>query len=410
MDPRSKFNQKRVDIIIERGSITKISKQLRPKGKIVDPKNLCVSPGWIDLGTVVSDPGFEFKEVLSQTLDSASRGGFTGLVPLPKTNPVHQNKEQVENLINKGSAKGIDLYPIASLSKDNKGEQLNDLKDLISGGAIGFSDESFSDNPEILSHALRYLGDGNGLVVSLARDLDLSDQAQLNEGKMSTQLGLKGFPPEAEVIRVSRDLELLRLNGGRIHFHKVSSTEALKLIKKAKTEGLNVSCDVPSYIFSLDEEILVDYNARFKLDPPLKSKKEITGLIRFLENGTIDAISSGHSPQDIESKDLEFDLADFGGNTLESSFASFWSSLSEDLKKPMIAELFSLGPARILGLAKPKIEEGSDLDISLFQLNTNWDYDADRESRHSDPFDKTRFSARVIGTLKGSNQKIFQFK
>jgi dihydroorotase len=406
LDPRSKFHKKRVDIHIDKGSIKKIAKNIKLKGKAIEEKNLCVSPGWFDLNVRINDPGFEFKETLEETFAQASIGGFTKILTLPATDPIIQSKDLVQNLVEKGNRLGIGVFPCAALTKDSKGEQLNDLKDLLEAGAVAFTDDINSDNTEIIAHTLQYLGDSEGILMSRPLDMGLANGFQVNEGIISTKLGLKGLAIEAESLRIARDIRLLKMNGGRLHFSKVSTPEGLNLIKKAKAEGLNLSCDVPFYLFCLDETRVGTYDTSFKLDPPLRSKKDMNGLSKFLLDGTIDGISSAHSPLDTESRDLEFDHASFGARTLATAFPAFWSAMNEGLKPEHIAEIFSLGPARVLGVEVPVIEKDAAVDLTIFQLNTKWDYKGQKGRSLDDPFSDSRFSSRVLGTIYKGQVKL----
>ncbi len=401
LDPRSRFFQKRVDVFIDKGKIRDISKDLKKKGKVIAEKGLCLSPGWIDMNVRINDPGYEFKESIAKTFELASKGGFTRLVTLPFTDPIIQSRDLILSLIEKGRSFGIHVHPLAALSQDFQDERLNDLQDLLTAGAVGFIDGRQKADPEMFANGLRYLNDREATIFSQTKDPELSRGAQVNEGLISTKLGMKGFSEEAETVHIRRDLDLLRMNGGRVHFPKLSTLEGLRLIKRAKSEGLKVSCDVPAYLFCLDESHLEGYATRYKLDPPLRSKKTIRGLSRFAEDGTIDAISSAHSPQDSESRDLEFDLASFGGRTLETCFPSFWTSTSQDLKKVKIAELFSLGPARILGLDMPIIEKDENAELTIFQNRFTWEYSGTRGHEYDDPFAGSEFHARLLGTING---------
>ena len=403
LDPRSGFFQKRADIFIDKGEISKISKNLRPKGKVIDEAGLAVSPGWVDMNVRINDPGFEYKETLESTLQQAKRGGFNRITTLPTTDPIIQTKDQVHSLIQKGKSLGVQVLPVCALSEDLKEEKLNDLHDLMNSGAAGFSDEDRSSDPEIISNALRYLDGSGGILFERATEPGLTDGAQVNEGLMSTRLGFKGFSIEAESVRISRDLDLVRMNGGKVHFYKVSTIEGLKLIKRGKSEGLNISCDVPAYLFFLDETLVDGYDTRYKLDPPLQPKKTRDAYSRFLLDGTIDAISSSHSPQDIESRDLEFDRASFGGRFLETCFPSFWTGVGKSIDRKLIPQLFSLGPASILNLELPIIEKGNKADLTIFQLGKNWDYSGEEGKEYSDPLAGSNFSARVIATISGNN-------
>ncbi len=406
LDPRSGHFQKRADILIDRGVIQKISKTIKASGRVIDLPNLGISPGWIDMNVRINDPGFEYKETLDQTIDLAKKGGFTSIVTLPDTNPLIQTKDQINSLIQKGRKRNINIHPLAALTEDQKEERLNDLMDLMNSGAVGFSDSDSSHDPEIVSNALRYLDGSKGFLFAKPSDPSLSNGAQVNEGLMSTKLGFKGFSPESESLRLSRDLDLLRMNGGRIHFSGVSTVEGLKLIKKAKSEGFNVSCDVPAYLFFLDESNVEGYDTRFKLDPPLKPKKTIESMIRFIVDGTIDSISSFHSPQDIESRDLEFDLASFGGSFLETSFASFWVGAGKKIDKKLIPDLFSLNASKILGIDLPIIEKGSEVNLSVFQLGSKWNYEGQEGREYTDPMAGNAFNSRVLGTILGKETSL----
>ena len=314
IDPQSPHHLKRKNILVsDAGIIKKIDNADHEATKTVEGKNLKASIGWFDMWAHFNDPGHEHKEDLYSGTRTASAGGFTGVALLPNTCPAVDSKNEVSYLRSINSISTTQVYPYGAITKSCLGEELTEMIDMHRAGAVAFTDGEHSVwNTDILLKTLLYLQKFNGLLINFPEDKYLTAFGTMNEGKHSTMLGMKGMPRLAEEVAVRRDLQLLEYAGGRLHFANISSSGTLKQIKKAKKSGLDVSCHVAVYNLLWDESAVADYETSFKVNPPLRERADVDALLKGVADGTVDVITSAHIPQDEESKNLEFDLADFG--------------------------------------------------------------------------------------------------
>ncbi|NND95172.1 MAG: dihydroorotase, partial [Flavobacteriales bacterium] len=313
IDQKSSWNKKRVDVVISDGRISDIGKGLKPKGTVIKGKNLHLSPGWIDMKVHFCDPGHEYKEDLRSGLSAAKVGGFTSVVTMPDTTPAVDNKSAVEYLLTKSKDSGVKVYPAACISKGNKGKELSEMIDLDRAGVKMFSDDKKAiESSSLMNRALLYAKDTGRVVSTFPQDPYLGEHGSMNEGKVSTSLGLTGIPHIAETIQLRRDIDLLRYTGSKLHVSGVSTSESVKLIKAAKKEGLEISAEVHLANLIWTDDQLRGYDTKFKLSPPLRSEKDRKALVKGVNDGTIDCISSDHRPEDVEHKKLEFGRAHYG--------------------------------------------------------------------------------------------------
>lgn len=372
MDSTSEWNGKTRSILIEDGIIKKISEKELSADTIIEGKGLKVSIGWMDMRVTTGDPGHEYKEDLHSVCNAAMQGGFTAIAVLPNTTPPMQTKESVEYIKSKTREKLVDVFPIASLTVNSKGEELTEILDMNASGAVGFTDGVKPIwHSDLLLRALLYMQPINAQLIVHAEDKYLSQGGQMNEGKTSTMLGLKGIPKLSEQIIVERDLTILEYTGGKIHFAHISSPKSLELIKDAKRKGLNVTCDIASYQLALDDTLLTSFDSNLKVNPPLRSKRDIDVFWKYINDGTIDAIVSDHIPQDTESKQLEFDQADFGMIGLETMF-SIVNTYNSKVELEKLIEKITIAPRTILGIEIPQIKEGVKANLTVFDAESEW--------------------------------------
>jgi dihydroorotase len=401
-DPQSPHHKKNSNILIDKGVIQSVSTKIIGKSTL-DLKGTYVSPGWVDMNAHFCDPGLEHKEDIESGVRTAVGGGFTSVCLVPNTHPVTETKSDVEYLLSK-SGRSVDILPIAALSEGTKGENMTEMLDLHTVGAVAFSDGLMPIwNSELLLKALQYAQKINGLVISRPKDPNLSKHAQMHEGKASTILGMRGEPSLSEKLQIITQLELLRYAGGRLHFTMISTAEGVRLIKQAKKEGLQVTCDVGvNHLYFTDEDV-EGFDTRFKVDPPFRSGKDRKALIAGVNDGTIDAIVSGHQPQDRESKYLEFDLAEPGITSLQTVY-SVIHTLSKELDQERAFAALTSGPRRILGLNEVKIEEGMPAVLSVFDPKEQWvmnDKTNLSKSRNS-PFWNKTLEGKSRGVINGT--------
>ena len=272
-----------------------------------------LSQGWVDMRAWYADPGLEHKEDNETGRKVAQAGGFTHVAVLPNNEPVTQNKNDVTYIKSGNTRELVQLQPIAAVSLGAKGEDLTEMIDLHTAGAIAFSDGIKPIwHSDILLKSLQYLQKFDGLLIDRPEDLNLNMFGVMNEGVNSTVLGMKGMPNLAEDLIVERNISILNYAGGRLHLTCISSDKSLALIKAAKKKGLQITCDIASYQPLMDDSSLVDFDSAYKVNPPFRTKTDNKALIKSLRDGTIDVLVSNHLPHDEEAKNLEFDLAEFG--------------------------------------------------------------------------------------------------
>ena len=399
---QSSFHLQQMDLLIQDGRISKIGTKIsNTVHKVIEAEDLYVSIGWIDLQANIQDPGFEHKEDILSASKSAAAGGFTKIVVSPLSEPVRDSKSQLEYLT-KHSTEVVKILPLGALSKGAKGTELAELFDLKEAGAVGFSDGKKSiKNPNLLNRALLYTQAFDGIVFNFPHTDEVAYQGVMNEGETSTMLGLKGIPELSESLMVARDLNILEYTGGRLHLNSISTSKSIELIAKARKDGMFVTCDVASYNLLLDETELKDFDTRLKTLPPLRSNKTIKALIKGIKNGTVDAISSDHTPEDVEEKKKEFDHAAFGIINLQTSFAVANTALKKSLSIDQIIPLFTNGPASILGIELSKIEEGSAAELTIFQPKKEFIFTKDQvlsKSKNS-PLYNRKLMGKVVGVI-----------
>jgi dihydroorotase len=397
-DPNSSHHLKKKNILIQNGRIVEITSKKIAADKVIEAEGMILSTGWIDLGTFVGDPGLEYKEDLDSAGKAAASGGFTEIVMLPNTVPTVQSKNEV-NYITKGNDNRlVQIHPIGAVTLKNAGEELTEMIDLNASGAVAFSDGLKPVwNTDILLKSLQYLQKFDGLLINHPEDIWLNMFGQMNEGKNSTILGLKGMPKIAEDLAVGRDIELLGYSGGRLHFSRLSSAKALDLVRAAKKKKLNLTCDIAAYQALLDDSLLEDFDTNYKVNPPLREKADLDALIAGLKDGTIDVLTSGHLPQDTESKVLEFDHADFGIINLQT-FASQLASLSKYVDVHDLITKVTMTPRKLLKLPIPTIEEDERANLTLFSSNEKWVFT--EESNRSKSKNSPWLGKGIVGKAK----------
>ncbi len=399
-----KFENKRVDILIEKGVITKVAASIsEPKGaRVIKSKNLHVSPGWFDMKVNFRDPGDEVKEDLHSGARAAAAGGFTGVLLMPSTNPPIQSKSEVEYVLKKSASTPVDIFPAGALSVHIKGEDITEMFDMKKAGAIAFTDDRKAvKDSGLMLRAMQYCQNIGSTLISYANDPGITGNNSVNEGIHSTIAGFKGTPALAEEIFTDRDIRICKYAEGKIHFATVTTASAIRLIKDAKKAGVKVSCEVTAHHIFFDDSMIAGYDTNYKVKPPLRSKEDVAALRKAVNEGIIDVICSDHSPQDIESKDTEFDFASSGIIGLETSFAAANTVLDGNENVGMMVDLFARNPRKILGLDMPQIKTGESANLTIFDPSHKWTFtDEDIISRsYNTPFVGTEFTGVVIGII-----------
>ena len=371
LDPGSPFHQKEKNVLIHNGRIAEIGDKNYSSDKTIKAEGMKLSIGWFDLGTFIGDPGLEHKEDLESGTHTAVAGGFSEIAMLPNTIPCVQTKNEISYLIRGNQNRLVQVHPMASVTRNNMGEELTEMIDLHAAGAVGFTDGLKSIwHTDILLKSLQYIQKFNGVLIDHPEDYWLNLFGQMHEGVNSTRLGLKGMPRIAEDIVIGKNLELLQYAGGRLHFSRISTARSLELIKAAKRK-LNVTCDVTVFQALLDDSLLGDFDTNFKVNPPLRERADNENIIKALRDGTVDVLCSGHVPHDEESKNLEFDRAEFGIISLQT-FCANLTSLSKSVDWDVLIEKVTTGPRQVLQLEVPRIEENAKANLTLMDPNHKW--------------------------------------
>lgn len=404
----SPFHKKVKNVLIHNGRIAEVGDKNYTADKVIHAKGMILSTGWVDLGTSVGDPGHEQKEDLSSLVRAAEAGGFTAVATLPNTSPSVQTKNEVSYLMSGNASRLVQVHPLASVTRNNKGEELTEMIDLREAGAAGFSDGLKPIwHTDIFLKALQYIQKFDGVLVDHPEDTWLNMFGQMHEGVNSTRLGLKGMPGLAESLALSRNLDLLRYAGGRLHAARLSTARSIELVRSAKKKGLNITCDITGYQALLDDSLLADFDTNYKVNPPLREKTDNNALVKALADGTIDVIVSGHVPQDAESKSLEFDQADFGMINLQT-FASNLVALSEDVAWDVLIECVTTAPRKILGLRQPTLEAGADANLTLMDPASTWTLDAatNRSKSVNSPWWGTPVKGKVVAVFNNGRHSL----
>nr|WP_298998596.1 dihydroorotase [uncultured Allomuricauda sp.] len=399
----SALHLKKRDIFIKKGIIEKIAASIDniPSGtKIIDHKNLHISIGWFDTGVSFGEPGHEERETIENGLLVAAKSGFTNVVLNPTTTPVPDTSSDIVFLIERAKSSATQLHPLGSLSKNAKEVDLAELFDMQNAGAVGFYDfKSQITNPNLLKIALLYAQSFNGLIFSFPEDIQIKGKGVVNEGAMSTSLGLKGIPGLAEELQISRDLFILEYTGGKLHIPTISTANSVKLISAAKKRGLDVSCSVAIHNLLFTDDSLSHFDTAFKVSPPLRTKSDTKALIKGLRDGTIDFVTSDHVPLDVEEKRLEFDNALDGTIGLESAFGS----LNQIFELEETIQFLTKGWERF-NIEKPKIETGNPACLTLFEPNEEWDFTANDigSTSKNSMFLNAAQKGKVLGTISNN--------
>lgn len=365
IDPGNRaLHFKKRDILIKNGCIERIAPKIDAPGrtKVIAKKNLCVSLGWFDSSVSMGEPGYEERETIANGLTTAAKSGFTDIVLNPNTHPIPDSSSDIVFLKNTAQPFATALHPLGALTVGGKGIDLAELFDMQNAGAVGFYDHKKAvKNANLLKIALQYAQNFDGLVYSFPLDTHISGKGTVNEGAVSTKLGLKGIPSLAEEIQIARDLFILEYAGGKLHIPTISTAKSVHLIAEAKKKGLDVSCSVTLHNLSYDDEVLDTFNTNYKVMPPLRTKKDAKALLKGLKSGTIDFVCSDHTPIDIEEKRVVFDHAEYGTLGLENAFGV----LNQVLDLETCIGLLTKGRERY-GLKTPKIQEGEMACLTLF--------------------------------------------
>jgi dihydroorotase len=402
------------DLLLEDGVVAEIGERIRPgKGvETIDAAGLVVAPGLVDLHVHLREPGQEYKETVRTGTLAAAAGGFTAVACMANTEPPNDNRSVTEHILAEARRHGYArVFPVGAVSKRLAGEELAEIGEMVAAGAVAVSDDGKPvANAELMRRALLYARHFGIPVVQHAEDLHLSAAGVMHEGEWSTRLGLPGIPGSAEDVMVARDLLLLEDCGGRYHVAHLSTARSLEMVRRAKAQGLGVTCEVaPHHLVLTDEEVATSgFSTQTKMKPPLRSERDREALLNGLADGTVDAIASDHAPHHADEKDVEFSLAPFGILGLETTLSLCLDRLVRPgvIGLPRLVELLSAGPARAFGLPGGTLAPGSPGDVTIFDPEKRITVFADRfrsRSRNT-PFDGWKLRGAPIATIVGGSR------
>ncbi|KAA2215157.1 dihydroorotase [Teichococcus oryzae] len=398
-------------LLVSRGVIADHGGALAiPEGaEVVDCGGAVLAPGLVDLRAALGEPGAEYRETIDSAAQAAAAGGITTLCALPDTQPALDDAALVQFVVRRGEATGsLSILPYGAATKGCQGKEIAEYGLLREAGAVAFTDGTRAiANARTMRLALSYARAFGSFVVQHPEEPALAAGGAATEGELATRLGLPGITPAAESIMVARDIALARITGGHVHFAHVSTADALSLIRKAKQEGIRVTCDTAPPYFDLNETAIGDFRTYAKLSPPLRREEDRLAVVAALADGTIDAVASDHQPADPDDKRLPFAQASAGGVGLATLFGITLARVhAGDLALPQALELLTVKPARLLGLEAGTLGHGRPADLVLFHPERAWKVEAGKlpGKAQNSPFDGRALEGRVIGTWKAGRR------
>lgn len=395
------------NVVIENGRIVRLqsgAETRNPDSEIIDASGMWVVPGLIDMHTHLREPGHEYKETIATGCAAAAAGGFTSICCMPNTTPVNDNQSVTDYILKKArEASHARVYPVGAISKGLQGKSLAEFGELKEAGVVAVSDDGNPVmNSQLMRRALEYTRAFDLFVISHCEDLDLAGSGVMNEGTVATRLGLRGIPNAVESVMVSRDLMLAELTGAKLHIAHVSAADSVRCIRDAKKRGVLVTAETAPHYFSLTEAALLDYNTNAKMNPPLRTKKDVEAICEGLRDGSIDAIATDHAPHSILEKDIEFDAAANGIIGMETSLPLSLKLVRNGILDPMtlIAKM-STNPARILGLPAGQLKPGASADVTVIDPEVSFTVDANsfKSKARNCPFDGWNLQGKAALTI-----------
>lgn len=404
IDPCQNLDGK-FDVMVKDGRIAAIEKEIQSEREIIDISGMILTPGLVDIHSHFREPGFEYKEDIASGARAAAAGGYTAAACMANTNPPIDNSALVEFVISQGEkADAARVLPIGCVSKQMQGLEMAELGDMALAGAAAFSDDGRPViSGSLMKKAMLYAAMFDKVIVDHCEEPTLFEGGQINEGYTSTLLGLAGIPTASEEIMIARDIALAREYGTRIHIAHISTKGSVEIIRQAKAAGVKISCEVTPHHLTLTEEAVLGYNTMAKVNPPLRTAKDIEALIEGLNDGTIDAIATDHAPHHFDEKDVEFDQAAFGLVGLETSLGLILTHLvtPEKITLNRAIELLTIGPSKVFGLNMGTLATGAPADITIIDPNLEWEVDPTKflsKSRNT-PYTGRKLRGKAVMTI-----------
>jgi len=410
-----------MDVLIDGGRIRALARGLKPAAgsgaedvSVLDAAGLVVLPGLIDMHTHLREPGHEYKETIQTGSRAGAAGGFTSLACMANTSPPNDSASVTEFILEKARKEAcVNIYPVGALTRGLKGEELTEIGDLKEAGVVALSDDGHTvKNAAIMRRGLEYARNFSLPVICHCEESDLAGSGVMHEGVTSALLGLRGIPPVAEEIIVAREIALSEWTRHPVHIAHVSTAGSVQIIRAAKARGVKITAETAPHYFTLTEEAVRTFDTNTKINPPLRSEKDVEAIKEGLRDGTIDVIASDHAPHSSLEKDVEYDTAAFGIIGLETSLALTLQLVSQQVMSlSQAVKKMTVNPAAILGLDKGRLCEGADADITIVDMDQEYavDVSAFKSKSKNSPFHGWRLKGRVLYTLV-SGTMVFQAK
>ena len=400
----------RVDLLISDGKIEKIANNIsESNAEEIVGDDLCVSSGWIDMRAGLTDPGYEHKDTLNNILDTAAFSGFTSIVTLPSTTPKIADKASVSYLINASKNHLVNILPTGIIEDPNSKGDLAEMYDMYESGAVAFTNGDDEVSNGLLKKALLYTKPFDGIIISHPSDKSLEHGGVVHESSMMVATGLKMSPSIAEYVSLNQQLEVAKYCDTPIHFSCISTAKSVEIIRDAKKSGQQVTSDVSILNLCFTEKELLQFDENFKVYPPFRSEFDRRALIQGIVDGTIDAISSNHSPQNIEGKAVEFDYAESGALSQQFMFSWYEKYLAKDIPMDIFVKSLTHGPNDILGKKNTNIEEGVMANLTIFDLNRKWQLSQSNntsKSSNTHEWEKEQ-KGKVVGLFNNNCVKLY---
>lgn len=390
------------DILVENGIIKQIDNNITVTADIVfNQPNTLISSGWVDIFSCFGEPGYEHQETLESGAAAAAAGGFTQVFVLPNTSPAIDTKSQINYVTEKSKQLPITLHPMGAISKNIEGNELAEMYEMHNSGSIAFTDGTNPvQNTSILLKALQYVKAFNGILLQMPVDKTCSKLGLMNEGIVSTQIGLQGIPAFAEILMVTRDIELLKYTQSKLHITGISSIECIELINQAKQQGLQISCSIaPQYLLFCDEDV-IGYDTNLKLNPPLRNRSNMMQLRQAVIDGKVDCIAAHHQPQHIDHKMCEFEYAKNGMISLQTVFATL-NHFLPTINTTQLLNLLTNNARQIFGLSQPCIAIGETAEFTLFNRTEThtFTHQNNKSKSSNSPIFNLPLTGKVVGIV-----------
>jgi dihydroorotase len=405
VDPANQIDGE-ADVFIENGKIAKVGKSLKVKAdQTINAKGKIVTPGLVDIHVHLREPGFEYKETIATGTLAAVAGGVTSVACMPNTNPPIDDQAIVYFIKSKAEKEGhCHVFPVGCISKRREGAEMSEVGELKKAGAVGLSDDGAPImNAELMRRVMEYAKMHDLVVIDHCEDMDLSNNGVMNEGHTSTVLGLRGIPAASETVMVARNILLAEMTGAKFHVAHMSTAGSVELVRQAKKKGLNVTAETAPHYWSLSDKSIKNYNANFKMNPPLRSEEDVTAIRKALKEGIIDCIATDHAPHSSTEKQCEFDEAAFGIVGLETLFAVTYSHLVEPgvVSLSRAIELLTTAPSKIVGINKGTLSEGVEADVAIFDITTEKKVDVNqfKSKGRNSPFNGWNLKGWAVTTI-----------